>query len=458
MSRSSGANWIPRSAGVLLHVTSLPSRCIDTHAHRFVRWLASAGIGVWQILPVGPVDANGSPFSPASGFAGNSRLIPPVTDKRVHRHSDYDDFCAANADWLDDWSLFSALTGEFPGVGWWDWPGSLRDREPTALEAARRQHAQEIETERWRQFEFAAVFSAFKRDANDLGIRIFGDTPLFLHHHSSDVWAHRELFEVDANGRAEAVLGVPPDGFSDTGQWWGYPGYRWEAMASEEWRWWRRRFQVQAQRFDLLRLDHFRGFAAWWRIPAGAASARDGSWVAGPGRRALDVLAPVLNGAQLVAEDLGMITEDVTTLRRALGIPGMRVLQFAFDGGRENPHVPSAHGLDTVCYTGTHDNDTTLGWWQCLDDVRRRRVCEFFHSDNPPMPAALVDLCWSSVSPLSIVPFQDLLGLGSEARMNRPGHAFGNWNWHFEWAQVGESLLPQLAEQLSAHGRSGGMI
>lgn len=442
--------WFRRSAGVLLHLSSLPSGCIDAEAEKFARWLASAGVGIWQILPVGPVDGNGSPFAPASGFAGNTALIPP---NLLNEKAEFDDFRSANADWLDDWALFNALSAEFSGLGWWDWPVALRDREPMALQAARRRHSEAIEAEIIAQFNFEMAYKRFKGVVNSLGIQVFGDTPLFLHHHSSDIWAHRELFEVAPDGRAEAVLGVPPDAFSAEGQWWGYPGYRWSAMASEGWAWWRRRFQVQAQRFDLLRLDHFRGFSAWWRIPADAPSAKHGNWVPGPGRSAIDALQPVLNGAKLVAEDLGIITDDVTALRQALGIPGMRVLQFAFDGGDRNPHFPSAHDLDTVCYTGTHDNDTTLGWWNALDGTRRQRVREYFGADDPPMPASLVDLCWSSVAPLSIVPFQDLLGLGSEARMNRPGHPFGNWCWRFQWQQVGAHVLPQLVQQIAMHRR-----
>jgi 4-alpha-glucanotransferase len=441
--------WIERSAGVLLHLSSLPSGRIDADAERFTDWLARAGVRVWQILPLGPVDGHGSPFSPPSGFAGNVHLAPPGAGDAPG----YDDFRQANADWLDDWTLFHALTREFPDRGWWHWPQALRDRDAAALRAACARHTQVIEDECRAQFGFARAFQACKLAANARGIRIFGDTPLFLDHHSADVWAHRELFEVSDDGRAEAVLGVPPDAFSDTGQWWGFPGYRWSTMAAQDWRWWKRRFQVQAQRFDLLRLDHFRGFAAWWRIPADAPSALHGSWVEGPGRAALECLQPVLGDARLVAEDLGVITEDVTALRQSLGIPGMRVLQFAFDGGDANPHVPAAHGSDTVCYTGTHDNDTTLGWWRSLDATRRQRVCEHFGNDDPPMPESLVDLAWSSIAPLSIVPFQDLLGLGSEARMNRPGVALGNWSWRFDWDAVDPMLADRLADRLAAHRR-----
>lgn len=450
MTATGSAPWIDRSAGVLLHLSSLPSARIDADAVHYARWLAAAGMRVWQVLPVGPVDLHGSPFSPASGFAGNLHLLPPG----AARHPGFDDFLQANADWLDDWALFVALCAEYPNRGWWQWPTVLRDRHPASLETARRQHATVIDRECRAQFGFACAFDSFKREVNAHGILLFGDMPLFLAHHSADVWAHREMFEIGVDGQAEAVLGVPPDAFSATGQWWGYPSYRWSAMAERDWRWWKRRFQVQAQRFDLLRLDHFRGFAAYWRIPADAPSALYGEWVPGPGREALQVLAPVLDGTQLVAEDLGVITEDVTALRCALNIPGMRVLQFAFDGGEANPHLPNAYGLDTVCYTGTHDNDTTLGWWRQLNDTRRQRVCNYLNNTQPPMPSALIDLAWSSRAPLAMVPMQDLLGLGSEARMNWPGVAYGNWRWRFEWSQLRDDLAPRLAAQLAAQGRT----
>ncbi|MDE2149927.1 MAG: 4-alpha-glucanotransferase [Gammaproteobacteria bacterium] len=449
MSAPPAQPWIRRCAGVLLHLSSLPSGRLDTAADRFAQWLVAAGMHVWQMLPVGPADASRSPFSPTSGCAGNTGLLPPESTAA----SGFDDFCAANADWLEDWVLFCALSAEFPGRGWWQWPPALRDREPGALTAARRRHAPALAHERREQFRFAHAFAAFKRRVNALGLLLFGDTPLFLVHHSADVWAHRQLFEIADDGRVEAVLGVPPDAFSTTGQWWGYPAYRWSALAAEDWRWWRRRFQVQAQRFNLLRLDHFRGFAACWRIPADAPSALHGSWVPGPGRAALDTLTPVLGATRLVAEDLGVITEDVTALRRALGIPGMRVLQFAFDGGEANPHLPIAHAADTVCYTGTHDNDTTLGWWQGLDETRRRRVREYFGCEDPPMPAALIETAFAGVAPLSIVPLQDLLGLGSQARMNHPGVASGNWRWRFDWSQLPVELAPRLAADLAGHGR-----
>jgi len=267
------------------------------------------------------------------------------------------------------------------------------------------------------------------------------------------VWSQRELFECDVDGALTAEAGVPPDAFSASGQLWHTPPYRWDAMAATGFAWWKRRFEIQAARHDLLRIDHFRGLVAFWRVPPGAASAVQGAWTPGPGRAAVDALASVLGRTRLVAEDLGVITEDVVALRRALGLPGMRVLQFAFDGDPENPHLPRHHGPDTVCYTGTHDNDTTLGWWRDLSHADRAQVARAVGHAEPEMPAALVDLAWSSPAPLAIVPMQDLLGLGPEARMNHPGRSAGNWRWSLVAGQVSEDFERRSRHSLERHGR-----
>ena len=441
--------WTERSAGVLLHATSLPSGRLEGDATRFAKLLAAAGVRVWQMLPVGTPDPHGSPYGPESAFSGHVGLFdedgaaPPAALAR---------FVEGNADWLPDYALFRALEQRHGGE-WHTWPPPLRDREPAALAAARRELEHEVGTVVQAQWRFAERWRDFKRRVNDLGVRLFGDVPLFVTHHSADVWAHRELFEIGADGQPLAFMGVPPDAFAAEGQWWGYPPYRWDAMAAQEFRWWKRRFAVQAGRFDLVRIDHFRGLCAFWRIPREAATARGGAWVRGPGRASLDVLAPVLGGARLVAEDLGEITPDVIEMRCALGIPGMRVLQFAFDGDPDNLHLPHRHAPDTACYTGTHDNDTTLGWWQALDAPARRRVADYLKIPAPVMPADLVECAWASPAPLSIVPLQDLLGLGPEARMNRPGILHGNWSWRFAWNDLPAGFAPRLREALARHGR-----
>ncbi|MBX6419742.1 MAG: 4-alpha-glucanotransferase [Nevskia sp.] len=432
---SAARAWIERCAGVLAHVTSLPDGRLDAGA-RFARYAAASGFRVWQILPTGPVDRYGSPYLPDSAFAGNADLLGAADGAAAadRGHS----FAAEHADWLPDYALFRALRLEHGGLPWYEWPARLRDRAPAALEAARARLAPVIADIAREQHAFDRTWRAFKADLNAQGLKLFGDVPLFLAHDSADAWTHRELFQLDANGLCEAYMGVPPDAFSATGQDWGCPPYRWEAMRAEGFRWWTRRFAVQARRFDLIRIDHFRGLAAYWRIPRGAM-ATEGAWTPGPGRAALDALGGVLGDVRLVAEDLGYITDDVVALRKALGLPGMRVLQFAFDSGPDNPHLPQHHGPDCVVYTGTHDNDTTLGWWRHLDEPLRNAVRHYLGQSDPRMPEALVECAWASPAPLAVVPLQDLMGLGSEARMNTPGTERGNWRWRFDWPQLPEA-------------------
>ncbi|MDP3858370.1 MAG: 4-alpha-glucanotransferase [Stagnimonas sp.] len=442
--------WIERSAGLLLHISSLPGGRADAEALRFADFMVAAGFRVWQILPVGPVDVHGSPYHLDSGFAGDPRLVADQPEPDAPAYSRY---LEQNADWLDDYALFSVLSQVHAGLAWNRWPAALRHREPAALAAALQQYRPELDQVRRQQCRFELGWAGFRHQLQARGLLLFGDVPLFLAHHSADVWAHQQLFEVDAEGECEAFLGVPPDGFAADGQWWGYPAYRWPAMAAENYRWWRRRFEVQAQRFDLVRLDHFRGFAAYWRIPRGARTAAAGAWVSGPGRAAIEALQPVLGSTRLVAEDLGHITEDVVALRQSLGIPGMRVLQFGFDGDPHNPHLPAQHAADTVCYTGTHDNDTTLGWWSGLEPAVQQQIRQTL-GDDSPMPGCLLAQAWASPAPLAIAPLQDLLGLGSAARMNRPGVEAGNWNWRFQWADLPADLAARTRAALERQGRA----
>jgi 4-alpha-glucanotransferase len=442
--------WCERSAGVLLHLGSLPGRDRLASAAGFARRLARAGFRVWQLLPVGPSADGRNPFAAASAFAGDPALAPRV--QRASRR-DYARFRAANADWLEDWALFVALKAAAGGTPWWRWEAALRRRDASALDEARRALANALERARLAQFRFDLAWRRLRRVTQALGLLLFGDMPLYVARDSADVWAHRELFEVDRDGRFTAIAGVPPDAFTATGQLWGLPPYRWEAMAATGYAWWKRRFEVQAERHDLLRIDHFRGLAAWWRVPPGARTAAGGAWVRGPGRAAVDTLAQVLRGTRLVAEDLGVITRDVVALRRALGLPGMRVLQFAFDGAAGNPHLPRHHGPDSVCYTGTHDNDTTLGWWRSLPRAARQRVAREVGAADPVMPEALVGLAWSSPAPLAIVPMQDLLGLGSEARMNRPGTRRGNWSWRLRRSALPAGFEAATRTALARSGR-----
>lgn len=446
------APWIARSAGVLLDVRALPSASIGADALRFATLAADAGLRVWQLLPVGPRDAHHNPFQPASAYAGDTTLLHDVVS--AEDESALRDFCERERDWLDDWAMFHALKAESPDLAWWQWPPDLRDREPQALAEVRQRLAAAIGREQGLQWRFETAWAGFKKSANALGLLLFGDVPLFVAHDSADVWSQRQLFEIDAAGQCAAVVGVPPDLFSEEGQRWGYPAYRWAAMAAEKFRWWTRRFEVQSRRFDLVRLDHFRGLAAWWRIPAEAANATEGAWIAGPGAAAIEALRPVLGGARLVAEDLGVITDDVIALRTSQGIPGMRILQFGFDGDPANPHLPVNHAPDSLCYTGTHDNDTTLGWWRGLPEDVQMRIGKQFPGGAPTMPDALLDWAWSSPAPLAIAPLQDLLGLGTEARTNVPGVADGNWRWQFAWAALPADFAARLRDTLSGHGRA----
>jgi 4-alpha-glucanotransferase len=444
------STWCERSAGVLLHLASLPPGDAFEQARRFGERIAAAGFRVWQVLPLGPSARGGNPFAPASAFAADPDLAP--ASGAVDRAA-YARFRERHADWLEDWALFAAIKAVHRNAGWWRWPQGLRRRDAAALSSARRALADRVERARLAQYRFDAGWTALRRALATQGVRLFGDLPLYVARDSADAWAHPQLFEVDVDGRPTALTGVPPDAFAAAGQLWGHPPYRWREMAASGFAWWKRRFQVQAARHDLLRLDHFRGLVAWWRVPADARNAAVGAWVRGPGRAAIDALGTVLGNVRLVAEDLGVVTRSVVSLRRELGLPGMRVLQFAFDGNRRNPHLPAQHGADTVCYTGTHDNDTTLGWWRGLSRGERGRVARTLGIRDPDMPQALVELAWSSPAPLAIVPLQDLLALGREARLNRPGTGRGNWRWSFRWSGWPDDLESRTRAALSRHGR-----
>jgi 4-alpha-glucanotransferase len=290
--------------------------------------------------------------------------------------------------------------------------------------------------------------------ANDRGVLLFGDIPIFVAHDSADVWAHREWFSVDENGRLEVVAGVPPDYFSETGQRWGNPHYHWEALKKDGFGWWLERIRSQMEMFDLVRIDHFRGFEAYWEINAQAETAIDGRWVKGPGESFFQVLKQVFGDLPLVAEDLGVITPEVTALRKQFDLPGMKILQFAFDGASDNPYLPHNHEELSVVYTGTHDNNTTLGWYQELSDDQRKAVCHYLGDSSEPMPGLLVRTALASVARLAVIPMQDMIGLDSSHRMNIPGVTEGNWSWRFEWDQVQPDHRQCLQDWIRLYGRS----
>jgi 4-alpha-glucanotransferase len=445
-----------RRAGVLAHITSLPGGeeqgSIGDDARRFVDFLAAAGFSVWQTLPLGPVNHSRSPYQSNSAFAGNAAL---VTEEEEGTEQGYGEFCETHRYWLEDYVLYQALRRRHAQAPWYEWPAALRDREAGALSAAQTELGESLETERRAQHRFFSAWRRLKAYANAAGIYIFGDLPIFAAHDSADVWSHRELFCVDGAGRMTQVAGAPPDAFAADGQNWGCPQYRWAECAVEGFRWWTERLRIQASLFDLLRLDHFRGFEASWTIPAHAATARQGHWQAVPGDAWFSAVTAALGSYAFVAEDLGYITPEVHALRRRLGLPGMHVLQFAFEGDARSTHLPHNHEITGVVYTGTHDNDTTLGWWQALDEASRQRAMGYLEYPGEPMPWPLIRTALASVCELAVLPLQDCLGLDASARMNRPGTSSGNWRWRCPQGVLDVDLTQKLRGLLQLYGRTG---
>ncbi|MBA3479447.1 MAG: 4-alpha-glucanotransferase, partial [Lautropia sp.] len=379
-------------------------------------------------------------------------------------------FCATQSAWLDDYALFMALSERHPGLVWSEWPAPLAGREHEALAAARAELDAEVHFWRFVQWTAYRQWTALKQHANQRRIRVVGDLPIFVALHSADVWAEPALFDLDRDLRPRMVAGVPPDYFSATGQLWGNPLYRWDRHAADGYSWWIRRVKAALTTADLVRIDHFRGFAAYWEVAANATDAIDGRWVPGPGTALFDAIRtallagpatdlagvePVPAGLPIIAEDLGIVTPDVVALREAVGLPGMRVLQFAFGDDARNPYLPHNFSRDTVVYTGTHDNDTSLGWFDKAGAQEQRRAQVYFKTDGHEINWDLVHAASQSVASMAVYPLQDVLGLGSEARMNRPGDAEGCWGWRFDWRQVEPWHAERLHEISVAHGRTG---
>lgn len=485
-----------RRAGILLHPTSLPgpwgSGDMGPEARNFIDFLAACGQTIWQMLPLGPTHHHRSPYQCLSVHAGDPQLISPddliargwlseedaqCGDDEPHAPFDYRlrlleqafqgfirrgdaagherlaQFRAEHHDWLPDFALYQALRKEHQGRDWSQWPAPLRDREAAALEEARRRLHGFIEQTCFEQFVFFTQWQALKAYANERGILMFGDLPIFVAYDSADVWAERQYFELDDAGRPRVVAGVPPDYFSETGQRWGNPHYRWEAMAGDGFQWWKRRIAMQLRLFDMIRIDHFRGFQAYWEIPAEEETAMNGRWVEAPGEALFEALRDHYGVLPFVAEDLGIITPEVTTLRERFHLPGMRILQFAFDGNRDNPYLPHNHEHNAVVYTGTHDNDTTLGWYESVDDATRRLVNDYVGSTEEAMPWPMVRLALASVARTAVIPMQDVLGLGGGHRMNTPGTTEENWLWRFQWAQLPEGAAERLRHLTQLYGR-----
>jgi 4-alpha-glucanotransferase len=450
-----------RRSGVLLHPTSLISGdgdsmrgALGAAARGFIDWLSQAGFSIWQVLPLGPPGGGGSPYWARSDFAGQSSLIdrselPDLTAQRP----DYEVFRASHHEWLEDYVLFEALADRFQAP-WWDWPEPLRAREPKALYRFTREAAEQLEHRRIEQWHFDWQWRALRSYAAARGVFLFGDLPIYVAPDSVATWSAREQFQLDATGRPMLLAGVPPDYFSADGQLWGNPLYNWEQAERDKFAFWRVRLGRQLQRFDLVRIDHFRGLAAYWAVPAGARTAREGRWCPAPGRALFQVLLADFPELPVVAEDLGVITPDVEFLRTSFRLPGMRVLQFGFDGSPDNPHLPHNYQRDLVAYTGTHDNDTTVGWYRSLASADAQRVEYYLRSDAAGLPEGMTRAVLASVAQLAIIPAQDLLQLGSQARFNTPGTVSGNWNWRLP----ADSLTAALAERYAPLNRVFGRV
>lgn len=470
-----------RRAGILLHPTSLPGGTggngdFGSEAYRFVEFAAAAGFSLWQMLPLGPTHADGSPYQCLSVHAGNPRLISlelvrhdgwlpkdaPIhdLDKRhellqaaregFFKHAKkqdqqaYEKFVATKKHWLEDYSLYQALRHENGMRPWWEWPAAARDRDEKAMADARERLSYWIQQQFFEQYLFFKQFESVRSYAHSKGLLLFGDMPIFVAYDSADVWAERRNFLLDETGRPTVVAGVPPDYFSATGQKWGNPLYNWDVMAKDKFSWWVERMRTQLEMFDVVRIDHFRGFEAYWEVPADAPDAMTGRWIKAPGDALFAAMRDALGSLPVVAEDLGIITDEVTALRRNHGFPGMKILQFAFDGDNNNHYLPHNHEVDSVIYTGTHDNDTTLGWYNTTSEQNRQLMREYCGQPSEPMPWPMVRWALASVANLAVIPMQDLLQLGQEHRMNIPGTDGRNWGWRYRWDQVPTDLANRV--------------
>lgn len=492
-----------RASGILLHPTSLPSPFgigdLGESAYRFVDFLAEAEQQLWQVLPLGPTGFGDSPYQCFSAFAGNPLLISPTLlaqegwlpqaflervprfpETRVdygavipfkqtllraaHEHFQqhaaaehchaFEAFCEQEKAWLEDYALFMALKEAHDGDPWNIWEDDLVQRKPAALARAQRRLRDAIQKHKFAQFVFFRQWEALKAYAHAKGVRLVGDIPIFVAFDSADAWAHRELFTIDEKGNLLFIAGVPPDYFSPTGQRWGNPLYRWDVMAQQGYRWWIERCRMAFRLFDLVRIDHFRGFEAYWEVPADEPTAINGRWVKGPGLAFFQALREALGELPIIAEDLGVITDEVRALRDALGFPGMRVLHFAFVADASSDFLPHNYVRNTVAYAGTHDNDTTVGWFEKLDPETRARVLDYTGTDGSAIHWDVIRLLMMSVADTVILTLQDVLGLGSEARMNFPGRAEGNWQWRFTWAQLTPEIVARLRKMTRTYGRS----
>lgn len=496
-----------RSSGILLHPTSLPGRYgigdLGSEARRFIDFLAGAGQTLWQVLPLGPTGYGDSPYQCFSAWAGNPLLIsleslveqgwldsgalagaPEFSEDRVAFEriipwkmallksmapggAAFDRFCEANRGWLDNFALFVALKEHHEGATWTAWEPGARDRDPKALERWRGQLAPGIEMQKFLQFVFYQQWRELREYAHARGVRIMGDLPIYVAHDSADVWTCRQYFQLDAQGNSTVVSGVPPDYFSKTGQLWGNPIYRWDRLARDGYAWWLDRFRATFEMVDMIRLDHFRGFEAYWEVPAGEQTAVNGRWVKGPGSALFRVAKAALGELPFVAENLGVITPEVEAIREEFGFPGMAVLQFAFGTDPQAPTFrPHNFPREVVAYTGTHDNDTTVGWWSSRgtgdstrseEDIRRERefAKRYLNTDGAEIQWTFIRALEASVADTVLIPMQDVLGLGTEARMNQPATLGGNWRWRCRREAVPPEIAARLRELAELYDRCG---
>ncbi len=487
---------IRRTAGVLLHPTSLPGSYgigdLGDELTGFLDWAASAGLRIWQVLPLNPPGYGNSPYNCVSSVAGNPMLISPqrllqdqlLTPESIGNvpefpadHVDFDRvvpwkmrllrdafkrfdpksdafarFREKERDWLDDYTLYMAIKETQGGEPWWKWERALAQHDSAAIKRAQKDLKDEIAFRKFLQFVFFRQWGAAREAAHARGIRIMGDVPIYVAHDSADVWANRELFQVDDQGNPTVVAGVPPDYFSNTGQRWGNPIYRWDKLRETNYRWWVTRIRTNLEMADMVRLDHFRGFAAYWEVPAHEPTAVHGRWMPGPGTELFDAIRSALGELPLIAEDLGFITAEVDQLRDALGFAGMKILQFGF-AVPDSPHLPHRFAPHTVVYTGTHDNDTARGWFEHAPEHERDLALAYLGDECSDVSWALIRTAYTSVAETAIVPVQDILGLGSDARMNRPGAGLDNWSWRLRAGSLTRAHAERLRRLAEITGR-----
>ncbi len=489
-----------RGCGVLLHPTSLPGPggigSLGEHARRFIDLLSDMGMSYWQVLPLAPPSCGNSPYSAFSAFAGNPLLIDleqivsegdlpgcnyidSLSENRVVFNAvsdaklkllqqagstffnkettplmpDFWHFCDTTP-WLHDYALFMSIKQNSNGKPWNKWGKGAALLTQEAYEKLSIELGPEIGIQKYLQWQFFKQWKALRNHANTRGISIVGDLPIFVAYDSADVWSRRELFLLDAKGKPTEVAGVPPDYFSKTGQLWGNPLYNWDVIREQGYSWWTDRLRSMFELYDVVRIDHFRGFEAAWHVPATHKTAQHGSWVKGPGTELFDAVISNLGSLPIIAEDLGVITDEVEMLRDRYNFPGMKILQFAFDSGPTNPYLPHNHVRDSVVYTGTHDNDTTRGWLDSLSNTQRCNVLDYLGGKNEDSLETLIRSTLMSVANTAILPFQDLLGLNSDSRMNTPGNAFGNWDWRFSWDILSSDLTGRMRTLVDRYGRS----